>query len=322
MSLVLALLMACSADPTATDSGGAVADDALDLRLTEADLPALSADEQIWWGPEVVIPAATEIQYCLIQTYTGPDVGLHNMATHQNQFGHHFVPMGTSASPIDFPDGTVVDCTDGDTLGMGDLQPFMLPNEGTVGGEVMDTTLFLPDDMAVKLDEGQRYVIQAHYINTGDQDIRVQDAAVLQTVPEDSVGRWAAPFILAANDFSLPAGIATDQSTTCTVDDELQLLYVLGHMHEHGSAFRLTHSRGSDSAVIYDVPAWDPEFRDTPPVEQFGADTPFVLLPGDEIQMDCAWQNTTEHTIDFPSEMCVAVGVAFEKKTTTFCEMN
>ncbi|MEC9071162.1 MAG: hypothetical protein VX938_02230, partial [Myxococcota bacterium] len=44
---------------------------------------------------------------------------------------------------------------------------------------------------------------------------------------------------------------------------------------------------------------------DTPDIVFF--DEPVSLEPGDRIQVTCQWDNTTEHPLTWPEEMCVAL---------------
>ena len=69
ISLVALLLPAC-ASPEANELDSAALDYDLDQRMTEADLPDLPDNAEVWWGPEVVIEPYSESMYCLFGTYS------------------------------------------------------------------------------------------------------------------------------------------------------------------------------------------------------------------------------------------------------------
>jgi hypothetical protein len=315
---MIALLFALACAPDASDDDtSAPADDAVDLRLTDADLPAEGDGDQVWWGPDEVIQPGEDKMYCLFGTYTGDDLGLHTLDSYQNKYGHHLLLMGTSASPLDYPDGTVADCSINGSLGMTDLQPFMLVTGTYVDGVKRDLAIDLQEGMAIKLNSGQRWVLQAHYINTGTDSIRAQDALVLGTVPVDSVTTWAAPFILNSSTFNLPPSQATTFSFECPVEADLSVLYVTGHMHQWGTSFKTE----LDGTVIYDEPEWNPQWRDAPPVQEFDPGT-MRLTSGSTIRTTCSWFNDTEEALEFPTEMCDTVTVVYPQLTSIICDLQ
>jgi hypothetical protein len=269
----------------------------------------------VWWGPDEVIQPGEDKMYCLFGTYTGDDVGLHTMESYQNQYGHHLQLMGTTASPLDYPDGAVADCSMSGGLGMTDLEPLMVVTGTYVGGVERDLALTLQDGMAVKMAAGQRWVLQAHYINTGSDPVRAQDAMVIGTVPEADVTTWAAPFIMNSSTFSLPPSEATSFSFDCPVQANLNVLYVTGHMHQWGTSFKTE----LDGTVIYDQPDWNPQWRDAPPVQPFDPGE-MTFAMGSTIRTTCTWFNDTDAPLQFPTEMCDTVTVVYPQLTSIICD--
>jgi hypothetical protein len=213
MSLPLLLLaLGCTKD--SADSG---LDYDVDMRLTEDDLPTLEANQQIWWGPEVTVQPYSEVMYCLFGTYTGEDTGLTSLSFWQNTYGHHLQLFGTTTNALDIADGEVIDCTDSANESMTSMEPMLIAD--AFNGEVFEEML-LPEGMAYKLREGQRWVLQAHYVNTSDQVILVKDPAVLEFVDEAGVETWVSPLVVNHGEFTIPAGqTASSCSTswaTCT----------------------------------------------------------------------------------------------------------
>lgn len=317
MNLLLLLAVGCS--PSAPIDSGAPADDVVDMRLTADDAPIQGDDQVLWWGPDVVIEPGEDKMFCIFGTYTGEDAGIHALETFQGEYGHHLLLMGTTASALDFPDGAVADCSAEGDLSMADLEPLVLPTATFVAGEEQDLGIDLGEGMAVKIDEGQRWVLQAHYINSTTEPFRVQDPARVTFLAEDEVETWAAPFVLNADDFTLPPGEETSITFDCPVEDEWQLLYVTGHMHEWGTAFRTEHVVDGQASTLYDIPAWDPAWRDAPPVERFGAEG-HPLRTGESLRTTCTWFNDEDTELAFPHEMCATVMVVYPQTTAVICD--
>ncbi len=321
-------LLACETDvaPKATEAP----EYDVDMRLNVGDWTEPAAGE-VFFGPDVVIPAGGDVMYCLVGTYTGTDQGVHTLTTYQAASGHHLVLMGTTATAVDYADGEIFDCTTTAQLNMSNLEPIVLATTGYTGGAKLENEITIPEGMAVKLDAGQRWVMQAHYLNTSTESIRVRDVAVLEYVPPENVTTWAAPFVLNNAGFSIPAG--TDGYTEafdCTFgggsadheeipDTGWYALYLNSHMHEWGKAFQLTRTRGAVADKVIDIPAWNPYFRDAPPTTIYAPDT-FDIAPGDTFRTSCTWFNDTDTPIEFPDEMCDSVGLVYPQRTPVICD--
>ncbi|MDP2314565.1 MAG: hypothetical protein Q8P41_16805 [Pseudomonadota bacterium] len=312
--MILALLAACDSDLPATDDTAAV-----DLRLTDADYPSPAANEEVWFGPEVTIAPGADEMWCVVGTYTGPDVGIHTQVTYQNAFGHHLVLMGMTSSPLDHPDGEVFECTTSDQYSMTDLEPLVLATSGYVGGTQLENEITMPEGMAVKLDSGQRYLIQAHYLNTGTEPFVARDALLMDYLdPDTEVDVWAAPFVLNKDDFSLPPGEATTASFDCEAEADWNALYLNAHMHEWGRSFTLERVLEDGNEPILDIPEWDPYFRDAPPTNYYEPGE-FWIHQGDVLRTTCNWFNDTDAVIEFPHEMCDSVGLVYPQLTPVIC---
>ena len=314
------ILLACTTEPDGKpeDTGTAV-----DLRVDPADLPALTADQMLWLGPETVIPAYTDTMICVFGTYTGPDIGMHSIETWQGAGGHHMVLMGTTLGADVFADGDVADCTSNGTVAMQDMDPLILNTSGNTN----DLELPLPDGMAAKLRSGQRYVLQSHYLNTTDQPLLVRDVGVSDTIPEEDVAIWTAPLVYNYSDMEIPAGGAMEISFDCSFSDDFYYLYLQGHMHEWGTRIRIDQvdagqgDSGSGDEVLtnhYDIDPWMPEMRDLPPTNIYEKDS-FLVPAGTMMRTTCAWQNDTEEALLFPHEMCDGVAMVYPSEVPRIC---
>lgn len=266
--------------------------------------------------PDLEIPAYTDLMACYFGTYEGEDIGIDWVETLQDSdYGHHVILLGTSADPVEYPDGAVIDCSSEDQLDMDDLSPLFIPasGEGELGH--MD----LPDGMAIKFKTGARWILQSHYINPTDTAFLTSDAVNVGFVAADDVETWVAPFVNNVMAVDLPAGEETTTSMECEFDKEVSVLFLLGHMHEWGSYFRLDwmHADGTEE-MIYEVPEWRVDYRDDPPVTTYDLDA-FTIQPGDRFRTTCTWDNDSDEDLGFPGEMCTATGLVYPQTVPLMC---
>ncbi|MFZ5475570.1 MAG: hypothetical protein ACOZNI_02240 [Myxococcota bacterium] len=312
------LLFACAGEPADTDAPAA-GEDYVDARIAEGDYQALSGLDVALEGPDMVVEPGDDVMVCRFGTYEGDDVGIHQLVTYQATWGHHLLLMGTTASEIDHPDGEQLDCGDGGALSMAELEPIMIPTRTYLDGVDLELGIDLAEGMAVKLDRGQRYVLQSHYVNSGTEPMRVRDIAVIEALAEDEVETWAAPLILNNDAFTLPPGEATDVAFDCEVPSDYNVLYWTGHMHEWGTSFKLERVLENDGVEpIYAVDEWEPSYRDTPPIDVY-APGEFPLPAGTVLRTTCSYFNDRDEALTFPHEMCDSVSVVYPQLTAVIC---
>jgi hypothetical protein len=310
---LLLLLSACTpADGDA--SADTAADATVDVRFPIPDPPPGGLQ---WVLPDAVIPASSDTTRCYVDTYDGDDIGVNSIATYQAEgYGHHLLFWTGDVDPEIYPDGAVFDCGDPATMN-GWLPLFIVHADHAENGATI-ATADLPDGMAIALDAGTRLVIQTHYLNTSPSPILARDAVNFEILPEDDVVTWAAPWGHGITDMPLPPGEATTHTFSCTWPQDVHLLYVFGHMHEHGTAFSLDHISSGGTERLYDVPEWDPLYRDTPPLLTW--DLPgYPVATGDTFVTSCSWFNDTDAALDYPHEMCAAAGIAYPTRIPLYC---
>jgi hypothetical protein len=265
--------------------------------------------------PDYIIPAFSERAFCWFLSYTGEDVGISHQGTYQSDNGHHVVLMKTLADEDDFPDDSVFDCTDRATLPMTEMEPLIF-GRGIDDGDGT-STIDLPEGMAASLRADTRLVVQSHYVNPTPEDILVRDAINLGLMPADEVQTWAAPFAHTAIEFSIAAGERGTVRFDCTWNQDATVLFLGGHMHERGAAFSLDWTHGETTESLYTVDPWLPEFRDGPPVNEYPGG--MSVAEGDVFTTSCTFDNTTDHDLEFPEEMCVTFGLAYESRVPLIC---
>jgi len=312
--LICAALIGCAGDK---DADTAAAGDVMDLR---SEFPTPPEGALVYTTPEYVIPAYTEKQFCWITTYDGPDMGIHGQWNYQAQMGHHVTVFGTTVTEREMPDGESWDCTSVEALEMTSLEPIIIGGSIDYTETGVVNEFVLPEGMAAPLEGGQRIVIQSHYVNTFDTDVLVQDEAHLVLMEEQEVQTWAAPLVNTITELSIPAQEEEYTLTfDCTFEESYDLLYIGGHLHEWGTRFSTDWTRDGVTETIYDVPEWDPLFRDAPVYDDFGGQA-FRVEPGDVFTTHCSWLNDTGDVLEFPAEMCVTFGMIYPANLPVICD--
>lgn len=320
--MILLLTLACALDDTATPDTSSVPA-AADHRVTEEHVGELGADQTLWEGAEFTVEPGQDVMMCLFGTYTGETTGLHDVHTYQGAGGHHLQIMGTSTPAIDVPDGTVADCTMvGGVFNMADLEPIGVTNGGEVDGVEIDVSMPLPDGMAVQLESGQRFVMQSHYFNTTLEPFEVRDLAVLTLLPAEGIADelWAAPLVFNDSGFSIPVASELTRSFDCTTEKDWNFLYVLGHMHEWGTAISVEEVQDDASTTpFYEIADWDPVYRDAPVIDYY-PDGAMPVPAGTTYRTTCSWFNDQDTPLVFPYEMCVGLSIVYPQKATVVCD--
>ena len=70
---------------------------------------------------------------------------------------------------------------------------------------------------------------------------------------------------------------------------------------------------------IYELPSWDPDWRDAPQVVVF-PDGGIPVGARDRLIAECTWRNDTDEVLGFPTEMCVLMGLAYPLTETLSCD--
>jgi hypothetical protein len=63
--------------------------------------------------------------------------------------------------------------------------------------------------------------------------------------------------------------------------------------------------------TIVDIDPWFAEYRDEPPVVEWGFENARLLRQGDVLRTTCVFDNTSGETLEFPGEMCATYGYYF-----------
>jgi hypothetical protein len=241
-------------------------------------------------SPIFEVPAQSEVFYCMrIYHDINEELNVHSSVGYQVAGGHH-VMLYYSEEAQEGGDEPH-DC------GGGDMGNIRFVGVGTADG----IGIGLPEGIAMKLPAGVKLYSQSHYVNTTDQAIQAQDVVNLEVLQPEDVVQTAGAFTEVDLTLELPPGVGTDGVVDCTAPMDMQVPWMIPHMHEFGTHFTLEVLRGDQTIPVYDED-WDPSFRDHFPVVEF--EPHLQLTANDRIRTTCSWFNDTGETMYWPKEMC------------------
>jgi len=325
--LALAIaLFASACDGALPGPPGWTDDDDDDDDATPADLPELGQNAVEIRSPEWVLPAESEIIWCYYGTWEGGDVAIDKMDVFQHPMTHHIL-LKKIPDDDPTPDGTLVDCTQPtdqmssySVFVQGYLPPGDEPSDVTYeGGLVVRKWLDLPEGMGVRLDAGARYMIDAHYVNTSEEEITTQAIFRLNTVEQDEIEQWVGSFGHHAAELQLPPHEVTSRENTCAFEADMSVILVGAHMHNYGATYTVDWFKPDGSVRrLMDLDHWDLDFWTHPDVVQFEVGE-IEVEAGDWFTTTCTWNNTTDEVLDYPDEMCSTFGVAVPLEVSFEC---
>jgi hypothetical protein len=239
---------------------------------------------------EETIQPGEEKMFCYYMNNHLGDIAVSGLIGMQGQYGHH-ITLLTTIEPE--ADGTREDCSS--QMDMWKFRAYVLPIDG------------LPTGMGIKIPNEIQYVLQIHYVNTGESPILVRDVARLRKIDPAAVTTWVATMTTNDLEVRLTPGESSD-TWDCTLAEDLDLLLLGGHMHELGSKFSIDIGpSATELENLYFVDPWRPQYRDAPPVTLY-LTSPKHLTAGTVVRTTCTWMNPNPTDVEFPAEMCSAFG--------------
>lgn len=183
--------------------------------------------------------------------------------------------------------------------------------------------LDVPPGQALRIPADSQLVLQTHYINTTGAPMVVEDRVQLQLLDPDDVEAYVNDFVVLDDDFEVAPQTSGESVSTCTVQEELQIVRLLGHEHEWGSYFKLEQIDEDDQVVevIYEHD-WEPAFSSAPPMSSYTPNDPLTLTAGTRLRQTCRWNNTEMYALQFPREMCLTYALYFPDDGRKFCSMD
>jgi hypothetical protein len=310
---VIVLLLACTSPDTDSSSDSVVDDGRLNL---VEDFPDAPEGGLALRSPVMEIPPYSEVLLCYFGTYEGPTVGVDFMQPLQSDYSHHNQLKAVWDGIYD--DGELIDCAT--SAEMSEYSPLfesvgIEPGPDTAEGNWLN----LPDGIAMKLEGGQRWVMDMHYINPTDQTLVVQNGVNIGVLPVEEVEDWAGSIQFDAGLINIAAGADHQETFDCAFEQPGHVLSVLGHMHSRGTHYSVDYGAADAPAErIYDV-VWEGDYHPYYPELTTYAPGEFPVAEGETFTTTCDWTNFEDHDLEFPEEMCTTVVVVYPLERPRTC---
>ncbi|MBM4375355.1 MAG: hypothetical protein FJ095_09745 [Deltaproteobacteria bacterium] len=226
-------------------------------------------------------------------TITEEELDVYEAIGKQGPGGHHVMVFYTS----DIHDPEHHPCVDSEMVNWNMVA-------GAAGSG--DDGLKLRDNLSNRVPKGVQLVLQAHYINTTAAPYKTRDAVTLKLRKPGETVDYVNYFAVFDGGFTIPPQTTHVSRTRCTIEEDLQLVLSLGHMHERGRRYRLEQLRadGTVERVLRDD-TWSPEYTSHPPIDHYPIVAPLELAKGTVLRQTCEWDNDGAAALQFPTEMCV-----------------
>lgn len=239
------------------------------------------------------IPSGDSFECFYTDTVTDKQINVRSATATQGKGGHHItVYYAEQKQPVGHHP-----CVDVEMMALRQIA-------GATGGK--EGVIELPPGYATKIPPGKQLVVQSHYVRTEPGTQTVEDEVILETLEEKDVKQFANAFVMVDLDFKLAPRAKGKSTSVCTVPKDLDVLLLLGHMHEWGSTYKLEEidEKGNAISTLYETP-WDPIFTSHPPINKYEPAQPMKFKKGMRLRQTCNWDNVEEHEMTFPREMCV-----------------
>jgi len=238
-------------------------------------------------------------QGLVCQTFANPfgeDVDVVRWTAELTNAGHHALVFAV-------PDGVeqpLAPCAGSDFT-------YPIVFQGQAAGE---QSMRYPQGVAAKLPASTALHVQIHYLNPSSETVRVENAVELEAAPPGDDLAHVAPLRFENIDIAVPPGGEATVSRTCEIPTAAEIVWVVSHMHAHG-----THAQ----IAMGDVQLYASDTWVDPPTHVF--DPPRAVPAGTELTFSCSYLNTSTSTVTFgPSletdEMCVMVGAYVDRSGT------
>lgn len=293
----------------------------MDLTLDLVDPPA---DGYQFASPTIEVGAFTEVNLCYYGTYTGPTVGVNFMTPFAPEnITHHASLMAIYDDT--YEDGELINCLDQGANNMPIYSPlFEAVGIESIGGEPFETDPFgglnwidVPDGVAFKLETGQRWALDLHYINTSEKRALVNTGFNIGTIPEESVEHWASTLQFDGGLIDLIPG-DSELSFSCPWEEDYSILSIMGHMHDFGTYYGVEWNTPEGDGMVYEVEEWTADHKDYPKISYYPPGD-IDVIAGDEFTTYCEWNNPTDEVLPNPAEMCTTVMVAYPMDKPLTC---
>jgi hypothetical protein len=236
------------------------------------------------------------------------EVFANRLETSMRMGSHHFVlysfPPSTPAAALPSPDRIRDIRLPNGSLDLLAMLP-MAYHEFFGGAMTAEADWRFPPGVALRLPANARLDLNSHYVNRTQAQTFGEVYVNIHTVPQSEVQHEAHSLNLSNNNITLPPNTRTTLTRTFTMPEQVEVVVLTSHMHEHGEKFLIRIVGGPRSGeVVYETTSWS-----HPEVKMF---TPSIVLnKGESLRSEVTYNNQTNQTIRFGLSSQDEMGIIF-----------
>ncbi len=197
---------------------------------------------------------------------------------------------------------------------------------GTLADEMIFTSgvgtndVVFPEGVAIKIDAGQRILLNLHLFNVSGSEIGGVSGTQVKVIPEADVEQEAEVIFAGSVLIALSPMSEGSASGACTFNQDATIMSVWPHMHQYGTHMKVTHQGAAGDTVLHDLPFAFSEQINYPIAPQ-------AVSAGESVRVECDYTNTSSQTVTFgdssEQEMCFAGLYRYPaEKSGVFCDIG
>ena len=241
--------------------------------------------------------------------------GVNQVEFLQNAGTHHMTLSTLGLAPTEDLEPGMYDC--GDLYGDSSLMENQIMFFGSQG--VGEGVMNLPTGVAANFPPGLTVIHELHYVNVTDQPVDMYSIVNAYSIPQSEVEESIWGGQVRDETIDIPARETVTEWTRCVMNEDVEVLFLAGHMHQLGIEFTIAPFDGTETGeIFYRNDDWH-----VPAIKQY--DPPMVVPAGTGFEYACTWRNTTDEAVAYgptaTDEMCNMALVHTPFSLTALCEV-
>lgn len=270
---------------------------------------------------EIDILPGQEVTYCYyFRTPNTEAMAINKWKSAMTAGSHHMIMFTTSTDVM--PPGTV----SATNCGIGGSSAANVP-VWTYAAQNPDAELSLPGDdgagkpLAQEIPPNTPAFFQMHYLNPGDETIKVHVTLNAEALPAAAAYTPTAAYVTYNDDIAIPANTNNHvESKTCNTPAGVKFWTVSTHAHKQAARTLVKNGMPASTTVAFESTDWEH------PGGAAWMASPFYTFDQGKLTFECTYNNPTNRTITSgdsaaTDEMCMATGYFFPatKPVTCYC---
>lgn len=162
----------------------------------------------------------------------------------------------------------------------------------------------LPEGVAVRLEAGDKLLLNLHLFNTSPDPISGTSGTEIRRIDPADVQHEAANVLAGPIDLNIPPQSTVTQTGYCTMPSDVTIFGVGPHMHQLGTHMTVTTLTDAGEEVVHDEAYTFDDQLHYPMMPML------ELSAGDQVKVECTYNNTTNQQVGWGdssnAEMCFA----------------